>query len=61
MNFLNARWTDDEETMIRAERADGQVVFIPPDPCNADYRTLLEGQEGSPPAAIAPATGAEPD
>ncbi|MCH8491389.1 MAG: hypothetical protein LAT81_15885 [Oceanicaulis sp.] len=54
MVFLNARWTDDEQTMIRAQCPDGRVVFIPPDPGNADYRALTEGQEGAPPVEIAP-------
>jgi hypothetical protein len=54
MIFLSARWTDDEQTMIRAERADGLVVFIPPDPGNADYRTLTEGGEDAGPVEIAP-------
>jgi len=61
MMFLHARWTDDEHTMIRAKRADGRVVFIPPDPGNADYQALVEGQDGLPPVEIAPPPGADPD
>jgi hypothetical protein len=40
--------------MIRAERADGSVAFIPPDPANADYRALTEGGEDAGPVEIAP-------
>ncbi len=61
MSFINARWTDEEQTMIRAERADGRVVFIPPEPANADYRLLVEGDAASPPVVIGPAPAADPD
>ncbi|MCC5997278.1 MAG: hypothetical protein JJU18_13015 [Oceanicaulis sp.] len=61
MVFLNARWTDDGQTMIRAERADGSVVFIPPDPANADYRALTEGGEDAAPVEIAPPDAEAPE
>jgi hypothetical protein len=61
MTFIHARWTDDEQTMIRAERGDGRVVFIPPEPGNADYRLLVEGDGASPPVIIAPAPAADRD
>lgn len=54
MTFVTARWADSARTMIRAERADGSVIFIPPDPANADYRALTEGGEDAGPVEIAP-------
>lgn len=61
MIFIHARWADEEQTMIRAERGDGRVVFIPPEPGNADYRLLTQGDGASPPVVIAPATAADTD
>lgn len=60
MTLLNARWTDEDQSMIRAECDDGRVLFIPPDPANADYRALVEGGEGSAPVTIAAAQGGAP-
>lgn len=61
MSFLTVCWADKDQTMIRAEYADGRVVFIPPDPGNADYRALLEGVEGSPPIGIGDALDTSAD
>lgn len=61
MTFITARWADSEQTMIRAERADGSAAFIPPDPANADYRALTEGGEDAGPVEIAPPDADAPD
>ncbi|MGY6627975.1 MAG: hypothetical protein ACXIVL_05620 [Oceanicaulis sp.] len=61
MTILHARWIDEDQSMIRAECDDGRVLFIPPDPANADYRTLVEGGEGSAPVAIAAVQDGAPD
>jgi len=61
MLFLNARWVDEGQTMIRAESADGRVLFIPPDPANADYRALTEGGEDAGPLEIGPPAPEAPE
>lgn len=39
--FLAARWADAEQTRICAETADGETLFIPADPGNADFAQLM--------------------
>ncbi|KAA5804678.1 hypothetical protein F1654_01345 [Alkalicaulis satelles] len=60
MSYIRAEWSDDSQTMIRAERADGSIVFIPPDPANADYR-VLTGEDGAPAVEIEPYEETGPD
>lgn len=40
--YANARWGDQEQTFILAER-DGSTVHVPADPGNADFRRLTAG------------------
>ena len=60
MQFVSVCWGDLDESFIRAERSNGDIVTIPVDPANSDYRMITEGcaeeagSQAMSPMAIAP-------
>ena len=45
MSFTNPRFASELGTIVVAENAAGETVFIPTDQENADYRLITEGDE----------------